>query len=155
MYVYNTHHTYQISLPGMDTRIPRPNKAPDGPPSWGPLRVFSMYTGWGTAEMVTHAVGRELQRLGIDMESLGPREDGRKSRCSTCWKGKGHQYWRETLYFGMFCSIKHGGRGSYKTVLQHMANSVIAGIAAHVVSKSGLILDKVQTDAMMHHDAWG
>ena len=37
-----------------------------------------------------------------------------------------------------------------------MANSVIAGIAAHVVSKSGLILDKldkVQTDAMMHHDA--
>ncbi|CAL1127973.1 unnamed protein product [Cladocopium goreaui] len=33
-----------------------------------PLRVFSMYTGWGTAEMVTHAVGRELQRLGIDME---------------------------------------------------------------------------------------
>ena len=57
-------------------------------------------------------------------------------------------------YFGMFCSIKHGGRGSYKTVIQHMANSVIAGIAAHVVSKSGLILDTVQTDAMMHHDAW-
>ena len=29
-----------------------------------------MYTGWGTSEMVTHAVQSELKRLGIEIEHL-------------------------------------------------------------------------------------
>eukprot|EP00438_Fugacium_kawagutii_P014854 Skav234828 [mRNA] locus=scaffold69:1084018:1086710:- [translate_table: standard] len=40
----------------------------------GPLRIFSMYTGWGTAEMVTIAVRRELQRLGISLEQPSDNE---------------------------------------------------------------------------------
>ncbi len=34
------------------------------------LRIFSMYTGWGISEMVTHAVQSELKRLGIEIEHL-------------------------------------------------------------------------------------
>ena len=33
-----------------------------------PLRIFSMYTGWGTSEMVAHAVQAEFKRLGLDVE---------------------------------------------------------------------------------------
>ena len=29
-----------------------------------------MYTGWGTSEMVTHAVQSELKRLGLEIEHL-------------------------------------------------------------------------------------
>ncbi|CAK8986136.1 Uncharacterized protein SCF082_LOCUS428 [Durusdinium trenchii] len=33
-----------------------------------PVRVFSMYTGWGTAEMVAHAVKGELERVGVKLQ---------------------------------------------------------------------------------------
>lgn len=29
-----------------------------------------MYTGWGTSEMVAHAVQAEFKRLGLDVEHL-------------------------------------------------------------------------------------